>query len=91
MPGTICCSQFFSLWPDFTKLLRIIFFLTRAIEAGANFLSEAFVFSVAASLVLAENWRWVTTALHIIQDIMFTKILLNFIDLEQQRKQDEIM
>ncbi|KAI8069150.1 optic atrophy 3 protein-domain-containing protein [Gongronella butleri] len=29
----------------------------RAIEAGANFISEAFVFSVAASIILAENWR----------------------------------
>ncbi|EIE91036.1 hypothetical protein RO3G_15747 [Rhizopus delemar RA 99-880] len=30
---------------------------TRAIEAGANFLSEAFIFSVAASIIIAETWR----------------------------------
>ena len=29
----------------------------RAIESGANFLSEAFVFSVAASIIIAESWR----------------------------------
>jgi Optic atrophy 3 protein (OPA3) len=29
----------------------------RAIEAGANFLSESFIFGVAASIILAENWR----------------------------------
>lgn len=29
----------------------------RAIESGANFLSEAFVFAVAASVILAESWR----------------------------------
>ncbi|CAO3597210.1 unnamed protein product [Absidia cylindrospora] len=29
----------------------------RAIESGANFISEAFVFSVAASIIIAENWR----------------------------------
>ncbi|KAI7894015.1 uncharacterized protein EV154DRAFT_415952 [Mucor mucedo] len=34
----------------------------RAIESGANFLSEAFVFSVAASVILAENWRSRVTA-----------------------------
>ncbi|GAB5591508.1 hypothetical protein Unana1_06408 [Umbelopsis nana] len=30
---------------------------TKAIEAGANFLSESFIFGVAASIILAENWR----------------------------------
>ncbi|KAI8071959.1 hypothetical protein BDF21DRAFT_344246 [Thamnidium elegans] len=34
----------------------------RAIESGANFLSEAFVFSVAVSVILAENWRSRMTA-----------------------------
>ncbi|KAI8371921.1 optic atrophy 3 protein-domain-containing protein, partial [Blakeslea trispora] len=29
----------------------------RAIESGASFLSEAFVFSVAASIIIAESWR----------------------------------
>ncbi|ORX53234.1 OPA3-domain-containing protein [Hesseltinella vesiculosa] len=29
----------------------------RAIESGANFISEAFVFSVAAGIILAESWR----------------------------------
>ncbi|KAI8084620.1 optic atrophy 3 protein-domain-containing protein [Halteromyces radiatus] len=29
----------------------------RAIESGANFISEAFVFGVAASIIIAENWR----------------------------------
>ncbi|CAO3677669.1 unnamed protein product [Umbelopsis ramanniana] len=30
---------------------------TKAIEAGANFLSESFIFGVAATIILAENWR----------------------------------
>lgn len=30
---------------------------TRAVEAGANFLSEAFIFSVAAAVIIAESWR----------------------------------
>ncbi|CEG68699.1 hypothetical protein G6F70_002032 [Rhizopus microsporus] len=34
----------------------------RAIESGANFLSEAFIFSVAASVIVAESWRSHTTA-----------------------------
>ncbi|KAI9365163.1 optic atrophy 3 protein-domain-containing protein [Pilaira anomala] len=34
----------------------------RAIESGANFLSEAFVFSVAVSVILAESWRSRVTA-----------------------------
>jgi len=29
----------------------------RAIEAGANFVAETFVFSVAGSLILFESWR----------------------------------
>ncbi|KAG2218571.1 hypothetical protein INT45_014160 [Circinella minor] len=29
----------------------------RAVEAGANFMSEAFIFSVAASIIIAETWR----------------------------------
>ncbi|OAP63736.1 hypothetical protein AYL99_02963 [Fonsecaea erecta] len=29
----------------------------KAIESGANFISEAFLFSVAASLILLESWR----------------------------------
>ncbi|KAI8142545.1 optic atrophy 3 protein-domain-containing protein [Fennellomyces sp. T-0311] len=29
----------------------------RAVEAGANFLSEAFIFGVAASIIVAESWR----------------------------------
>ncbi|KAI8333705.1 optic atrophy 3 protein-domain-containing protein [Chlamydoabsidia padenii] len=29
----------------------------RAIESGANFMSEAFVFGVGASIIIAENWR----------------------------------
>ncbi|CAO3606911.1 unnamed protein product [Cunninghamella blakesleeana] len=29
----------------------------KAIESGANFLSESFVFGVAASIIIAENWR----------------------------------
>ncbi|KAI8394339.1 optic atrophy 3 protein-domain-containing protein [Radiomyces spectabilis] len=29
----------------------------KAIESGANFLSESFVFGVAASVILAESWR----------------------------------
>ncbi|ORZ01007.1 optic atrophy 3 protein-domain-containing protein [Syncephalastrum racemosum] len=29
----------------------------RAVEAGANFLSESFVFGVAASIIIAEQWR----------------------------------
>ncbi|CAO3597182.1 unnamed protein product [Absidia cylindrospora] len=29
----------------------------RAVESGANFLSESFVFGVAASIIIAENWR----------------------------------
>lgn len=36
----------------------MINFLVRAIESGANFLSEAFVFSVAASVIIAESWRY---------------------------------
>lgn len=36
---------------------HILIIINRAIESGANFLSEAFVFSVAASVILAENWR----------------------------------
>ncbi|KAI9484116.1 MAG: optic atrophy 3 protein-domain-containing protein [Benjaminiella poitrasii] len=34
----------------------------RAIESGANFLSEAFVFAVAASVIIAESWRSRATA-----------------------------
>ncbi|KAI8984098.1 optic atrophy 3 protein-domain-containing protein [Mycotypha africana] len=34
----------------------------KAIESGANFLSEAFVFTVAASVILAESWRSRATA-----------------------------
>lgn len=30
---------------------------SRAVTLGANFLSEAFVFGVAGSLILAESWR----------------------------------
>ncbi|KAG0165591.1 hypothetical protein DFQ28_008553 [Apophysomyces sp. BC1034] len=29
----------------------------RAIESGANFMSESFVFGVAASIIVAESWR----------------------------------
>ncbi|KAF7727486.1 hypothetical protein EC973_007464 [Apophysomyces ossiformis] len=29
----------------------------QTIESGANFLSEAFVFGVAASIIVAESWR----------------------------------
>ncbi|SCZ96875.1 BZ3500_MvSof-1268-A1-R1_Chr4-1g06808 [Microbotryum saponariae] len=29
----------------------------RAIDAGANFISETFLFAFAASIILAENWR----------------------------------
>ncbi|KAL1932960.1 hypothetical protein VTP01DRAFT_8638 [Rhizomucor pusillus] len=29
----------------------------RAVEAGANFLSESFVFGVAAAIIIAESWR----------------------------------
>ncbi|KAI8994779.1 hypothetical protein BDB01DRAFT_715468 [Pilobolus umbonatus] len=29
----------------------------RAVDSGANFLSEAVVFSVAASIIMAEGWR----------------------------------
>ncbi|KAI9490034.1 optic atrophy 3 protein-domain-containing protein [Zychaea mexicana] len=29
----------------------------RAVDAGANFLSESFVFGVAASIIIAESWR----------------------------------
>ncbi|KAI9245898.1 hypothetical protein BDA99DRAFT_527746 [Phascolomyces articulosus] len=29
----------------------------RAVEAGANFLSESFIFGVAASIIIAESWR----------------------------------
>lgn len=28
-----------------------------AVEAGANFLSESFVFGVAAAIIIAESWR----------------------------------
>jgi hypothetical protein len=42
----------------YLALLKNIFILYyRAIEAGANFLSEAFIFSVAASIIIAETWR----------------------------------
>ncbi|KAI9310481.1 optic atrophy 3 protein-domain-containing protein [Dichotomocladium elegans] len=34
----------------------------RAVEAGANFLSESFIFTVAASIILAESWRSHTSA-----------------------------
>ncbi|CAO3692369.1 unnamed protein product [Rhizopus stolonifer] len=34
----------------------------RAIESGANFLSEGFVFSVAATIIIAESWRSHTTS-----------------------------
>ncbi|GAN07585.1 OPA3-domain-containing protein [Mucor ambiguus] len=34
----------------------------RAVESGANFLSEAFVFAVAASVIFAESWRSRATA-----------------------------
>lgn len=34
-----------------------IYFLNRAVEAGANFLSESFVFGVAAAIIIAEQWR----------------------------------
>jgi hypothetical protein len=30
---------------------------TRAIENGANFLAEGFLFTVAAALILGESWR----------------------------------
>lgn len=30
---------------------------TRAIENGANFLAEGFLFAVAAALILGESWR----------------------------------
>ncbi len=30
---------------------------TRAIENGANFLAEGFLFAVAAALVVGESWR----------------------------------
>ena len=30
---------------------------TRAIQQGANTISEAFLFSVAAALILGETWR----------------------------------
>ncbi|KAI7877126.1 hypothetical protein K492DRAFT_209939 [Lichtheimia hyalospora FSU 10163] len=29
----------------------------KAVEAGANFLSESFIFGVAASIIIAESWR----------------------------------
>ena len=31
--------------------------VTRAIQQGANTISEAFLFSVAAALILGETWR----------------------------------
>ncbi|KAL0083553.1 optic atrophy 3 protein-domain-containing protein [Phycomyces blakesleeanus] len=36
----------------------------RAIESGANFLSESFVFSVAATIIIAESWRSHSSAKH---------------------------
>lgn len=36
---------------------RGLYFIYRAIQNGANFLAEGFLFSVAASLIFAETWR----------------------------------
>ncbi|KAI7863521.1 hypothetical protein BDF14DRAFT_1733806 [Spinellus fusiger] len=36
----------------------------KAVESGANFLGESFVFSVAATVIIAESWRSHSSAKH---------------------------
>jgi hypothetical protein len=40
-----------------TTHLKLMFLSRRAIDNGANFIAESFLFMVAASLIVAETWR----------------------------------
>jgi optic atrophy 3 protein len=44
------------LYPGWRDLLNY-YLAFRAIDNGANFLAEGFLFSVAAALIISETWR----------------------------------